>query len=221
MPSCVWCVLSDGTAAVITEAPGGIAWSRVSAGGGKILDTVSVPVNGQTAFRLVVKQNERGTQIIGIPEEEGKAGDIFLDEWRVYYSGSLAQQYTAEAFVYDAETDELIPITEQPTPAMSRYIGYLYLSKVRSLPALISALMKPVRIARLKMRFVDSHKPKIAGYPTGVENQIVHPGQIDGGRSGIWNVPVPGNVELDAGFEVYTKHPDSLSLLAWDTEEEA
>ena len=44
---------------------------------------------------------------------------------------------------------------------------------------------------------------------------------MDGGRSGVWNVPVPGNVELDASFELYTKYPDSLSLIAWNTEEDA
>jgi hypothetical protein len=38
-------------------------------------------------------------------------------------------------------------------------------------------------------------------------------------NDGIADVPVPGNVELDAAFEVYTEQPAALSVICMKTEE--
>jgi hypothetical protein len=220
LPSKIWVLTEDGGVAVLTENVA-VAWSRITAGGGKILDAAGVPVNGMTAFRLIAKKNSKGIQVIGIPESLGEKGGVFLDEWRPYLTGGETSYYESGAVIYDSNTDEVFAMEAYPVPGIGKYIGYPYVSRVRSLPALSGGIMKPQRVARVKMRLVDSHKPKIAGFPTGKENQIVGDGQSDGGRSGVWNVPVPGNVELDAGFELYTRHPDSLSIVAWDTEEDA
>ena len=222
LPSRIWCMLDDGEAAVITDTGGGqVSWSRITVGGGALMDTAGIPVNGQAALRIAAKINSKGIQVIGIPETEGVEGDIFLDEWRPYTSQSIAQYYTSEAVVYDTEDGTVYEYGHYPLGRSGLYIGYSYTSKVRSLPSAEAQSMKPARIARVSLRMIDSHTPKIAGYPSGVENQVVGKGQMDGGRSGVWNVPVPGNVELDASFELYTKYPDSLSLIAWNTEEDA
>jgi hypothetical protein len=222
LPSRIWCVLDDGQAAVITDTGGGqVAWSRIALGGGRLLDTAGIPINGQAALRIAAKINDKGIQVIGIPETEGEQGDVFLDEWRPYTSQGIANYYTDEAVVYDTETGAVYEHGQYPLAKAGLYIGYAYTSKVRSLPSAEAQSMKPARIARVKIRMIDSHTPKIAGFPSGAENQVVGKGQMDGGRSGVWNVPVPGNVELDASFELYTKHPDSLSIIAWDTEEDA
>jgi hypothetical protein len=227
-----WCVPGDGTAAVITDAAGGgrAVWSRVTSGAGTIIGSAAVSINGADALRAAVIQDADGTvPVCAIPESMGEPGDIFLDAWRVYSSSSQLALYRGDevidgrvikgAVIWDRETGETRPLTDPPVPGPDRYIGYPYTSRMRTLPLAASQGLKPVRIARARFRFLESALPFIRGYPSGAVNRITahNPGRY---LDGVSDIPVPGNVELDAAFEVFTEEPEPLSVICYMTEEE-
>jgi hypothetical protein len=61
--------------------------------------------------------------------------------------------------------------------------------------------------------------PYIRGVPSGQTDKVV---LISGERyvDGIADVPVPGAVERDAAFEVFTDEPEPLSVICLFSEEE-
>jgi hypothetical protein len=222
-PVDVWCVLEDGGVARIIDDEGKVAWSRISTTAGKFLDTAVLSIKGQTALRTVAVGNENGIYIAAAPEEPGLREDTYLDVWREYFSILELLDYTDEAYVYDAVTKELVSVKDAPEPGLNKFIGYLYESKLRTLPQPLAQALKPSRIARAKLRLMESHLPYIKGFPSGTQNRIVSPfwnDDLDTPLDGIVDVPVPGNVELDAAFEVYSDKPAALSIICMETEED-
>jgi hypothetical protein len=221
LPVTVWCIMADGSPAVITDnGYGGVSWSRISSEGGAILDTAVLSMRGKEALRIAAVKNDSGFFIAGIPEGPGMKADIFLDLWQEYLNVSLVYNYMDNAVVFDEESGSIVMARDIPAPGGSKYIGYLYTSKFRTLPVEAALAMKPARAARARFRFIESALPFIRGFPSGDVNKIVSPGDerfIDG----IADIPVPGNVELDAAFEVFTDLPFPLSIIAMSTEEDA
>jgi hypothetical protein len=136
---------------------------------------------------------------------------IFLDSWT--YNGEKSD-YDDTAVLYDKDHDRVYLYDAEIPAGTQYYIGYPYMSKVRTLPTVGFGDMRAVRIPRVKIRLLDSCMPFINGYPEGDE---LNPNIItdqQNRRSGIFNVPVPGTNHCDAAYEMYTNYPDSLSVLA-------
>jgi hypothetical protein len=91
------------------------------------------------------------------------------------------------------------------------------------LQAAWTAGLKPARVARLRLRLLDSHLPWVKGHPGGAENRVVSPAwkNVNLPGDGIADVPVPGNTELDASIDIHTDEPAALSILCLATEEDA
>jgi hypothetical protein len=220
MPVSVWCILSDGTAAVLTDAQnsGFFSWSRITTGAGKMMDTAALPMNGASQLRIVAVNTPRGVFICGTPEGRSGPEDIFLDGWQEYTDEELLDMYDDSAVIYDKAGGTVYAKNEAPPPSPGLYIGYRYMTKFRTLPSPKQDL-GPSRIARVKMRFLESVMPYIKGFPSGQTDEVV---SMSGHRyvDGIADVPVPGNVERDAAFEVFTDKPEPLSVLCFFSEEE-
>jgi hypothetical protein len=145
----------------------------------------------------------------------GRGGHIFLDSWTLNGNQS---DYTADACLYDADHDAVYWHGDSLPAGTQYYIGYPYMSKLRTLPAIGFGDMRSVRLPRVKIRLLDSCMPFINGYPEGDE---LNPNIItdqQNRRSGIFDVPVPGTNHRDAAYEIYTNYPDSLSILAINEE---
>jgi hypothetical protein len=141
----------------------------------------------------------------------GRGEHIFLDSWR--FNGNK-DDYTGDAVLYDKAADRVYRYDEAVPADADYYIGYPYMSKIRTLPSAGFGDMRPVRLPRVKARLRDSCMPFINGFPEGDD---LNPNIItdsEGRRSGIFNVPVPGTNNCDAAYEIYTNYPDSLSILA-------
>jgi hypothetical protein len=219
LPLSVWCVLSDGTAAVLTDAGGFFAWSRIELGGAALMDCASLPVYGDDPLRVLAVKNDGGVFIRAARESPGSPGDVFLDGWQEYTSASVLQMYGPEAVVYDSGTGKTYPVTAAPAPGYGLYAGYKYFSRLRTLPSPRQDLA-PARIARVKIRFMESVMPYIKGVPSGGTDKIVAAAAGEKYIDGIADVPVPGSVERDAAFEVFTAEPEPLSVICLYSEEE-
>jgi hypothetical protein len=225
-PASVWCVMDDGNAAVLTDGGGKASWSRVSSGAGGIVDTGSAPTGGSGFIRFVGIRGSDGIYIGAAVEEPGQPGDVFLDLWREYGDARLVSEYGINAVVYDMAAGKAVPVSsaELPEPGAGKYIGYPYTSRMRTLPGESAKTLKPSRVASARFRLLESHLPFIKGYPSGIANRLVHPlwgASLNGARDGVASVPVPGNIEQDAAFEVYTDVPAPLSVICMIDEEDA
>jgi hypothetical protein len=222
LPAQVWCVMRDGGVALVTDASGGgqPAWGRITTGAGRILDTAPLPINGMSVLRTAAVKNDKGVFLCGILEQQSEPDDIFLDDWQPYTT-DIRGDYTAEAVIYDKTANRVYAVNapDLPPPGTGLYIGYTYMAKFRTLPVPETQAMKPVRMARVRMRFMESELPFIKGCPSGAVNKIV---SLHKGRyvDGVADIPVPGNVELDAAFEVFNEAPGPLSVLCLLTEDE-
>jgi hypothetical protein len=226
-PLVLWCVADDGAVAVLVDsgAGGGAAWCRVSCGGSAVLDTAVNTVRGNPAHRLIAARDGHGVCIAQCAESYGESGDVFLDLWREYLSLSLLSDYGAGAVVYDSVSYAVVPASSSPPPepGIGKYIGYAYTSRLRTLPAETANALRPGRVARTRFRFLESHLPFIKGFPSGESNRIVSPywrEGVDVPADGVADVPVPGNVELDAAYEVFSDVPGPLSIICVATEED-
>jgi hypothetical protein len=176
---------------------------------GKVLDLQSFK-SGQDERIYLVRQDPLGKVWLDVLIDSiGRSKHIFLDSWT--HRGSKAD-YTEDAILYDFQNDRVYHYDERPPG--DYYIGYPYISKLRTLPTVGFGDMRPARLPRVKVRLLDSCMPFINGYPEGDE---LHPNIItdqQNRRSGIFDVPVPGTNHRDAAYEIYTNYPDSLSILA-------
>ena len=220
-PVTVWCVMEDGGAAVITDEGGRIAWSRVTCGAGAVADAAVIPVNGMSPLRVAAVRAEDGIYIGAAEDFLGEKGDVFLDLWREYNSAGLVSEYGSRAVIYDAAKRTAAPVTEYPPPdpGEGKYIGYPYESRMRTLPGATAGALKPGRVAAVRLRLLESHLPFIKGHPSGTVNRVVHPlwggseMELNAVKDGVVSVPIPGTVEQDAAFEVYTDVPEPLSVI--------
>jgi hypothetical protein len=221
LPSQVWCVCKDGAVAIATDASGGgtPTWNRVSAYA-RILDTAAVQTAGRPALRVVCVKDEMGVYMCGASEAQSEPVDTFLDNWEEYYSPMQALDFTNEAVIYDSVTGTEYPASQPPTPASGMYIGYKYRTAVRTLPIASAQALRPASVKRVKFRFMESGLPWISGTPSGTADKIVSDDEwhvLDG----VADVPVPGNIEMDAAFEVFTEEAKPLSIICMNIEEEA
>ena len=220
-PVTVWCVMEDGGVTVITDAGGRIAWSRVTCGAGAVADAAVIPVNGMSPLRVAAVRADDGIYIGAAADFLGEKGDVFLDLWREYNSAGLLSMYGSRAVIYDAAKRTAVSILDYPPPdpGEGKYIGYPYESRMRTLPGATAGALKPGRVAAVRLRLLESHLPFIKGHPSGTVNRMVHPlwggsePELNAVRDGVVSVPVPGTVEQDAAFEVYTDVPEPLSVI--------
>ena len=231
VPVNTWCLMKDGGAAVLTDEGGAVSWSRVTSGSGEILDTGVIPVSGESAMRLVAVRLDNGIYVGAAADAPGQPGDVFLDLWRPYIDPVSADGYLFGAVIYDTMTREAVPIdpadkSNLPDGGEGKYIGYPYTSKIRTLPNVSAASIKPSRIPGARMRLLESHLPYIKGYPSGARNRMVNPlwgdsdREMNTPRAGVVPVLGPGNIKQDAAFEGYTDAPEPLSIACMITEED-
>jgi hypothetical protein len=159
------------------------------------------------------------------PGEKGKKGDVFPDLWRAYNNGPLVSEYGPGAAVRDSVSETLVPAGAwpPPEPGEGKYIGYPYESRFRTLPGNSARTLSPSRVAAARFRLLESHLPFIKGHPGGMVNRMVHPlwaGRLDGVRDGVVAVPVPGAIEQDAAYEVFTSVPAPLTVVCMVEEED-
>jgi hypothetical protein len=229
VPVNTWVIMKDGGVAVLTDEGGRVSWSRVTIGDGEILDAGAIPVSGNSAMRLVAVRRDNGIYVGAAADAPGQPGDVFLDLWREYIDETSADGYGSGAVIYDTATREAVRLDKNNLPkgGGGKYIGYPYTSRIRTLPNVSAASLKPSRIPGARMRLLESHLPYIKGYPSGARNRMVNPlwgdsdREMNTPRDGVVPVLVPGNIEQDAAFEVYTDAPEPLSIACMITEEDA
>jgi hypothetical protein len=169
-------------------------------------------------YRNVAIKTEKGVFMCAMPDGMSEPADIFLDLWQAYLSSNIRAMYGDDAVIYDSATGRVYTMAESAPVGNDKYIGYRFMSKFRTLPTPKQDLA-PSRIARAKFRFLESVPPYIKGHPSGLTDRII---MLDESRfiDGVADVPVPGNVERDAAFEVFTDEPDPLSVICFYSEEE-
>lgn len=213
-----------GFAAVIIDAAGqgAPAWVRITTDAGDILDTAALPINGMSVFRHLAIKTGRGIFLCAIPEESSEPADVFLDAWQDYDTQDKKNDYDGSAVIFDKNTHTIYRVSENVFAGENKYIGYLYESKMRTLPVPKEDL-SPSRVARVKLRFLESRLTFIRGYSP--EHKDTQPDRIISMHGaeyidGIADVPVPSTVERDASFEILTNEPEPLSLIRMFSEEE-
>jgi hypothetical protein len=94
------------------------------------------------------------------------------------------------------------------------WIGYPYLSRVRSMPILANEQMKQNIIKTLHIRFTDSFLPRIKSLPNGKEDTISRSEPY----SGVIQMPFPGVWDRDVFFELIHDKPTRCRVLAVNAE---
>jgi hypothetical protein len=217
----------DGKAAVLLyeRGTGTFAWGRiVTGGGGKVKSIATIPgEEGYDEVYLIVERD--GAFFLERLDERGR---VYLDSNRPWTgSGEDWEEYdNASAVVYDETAGRtyrlneaaIPPVPGDFEPAHTMYIGYPFVSRVRSMPVLANDRMKQNNIKALKARFRDSFMPRVRSEPNNVENSIPHRGMPGEGFSGVADIPFPGVYDRDVFFEFVFSEPRRCEILAVNAE---
>jgi hypothetical protein len=122
------------------------------------------------------------------------------------------EDYDQSAVIYDPVLNRVYRMDEPlPDDGHVKYIGYKYLSKVRTLPAVGRGMPEPKRLARINIRLEDSELPFFNGYPEGDGNMNKITDR-QRRRSGVFSAPVPGTNHPDAAYEMQRPPGQSFSF---------
>ena len=194
---------------------GVFAWGRVTLGSGSARSLAVVPgKSGYDDLYLLVEKtagdNEKSYSL-ELLEDGSKA---YLDSYK-QWDGSR-EGYTDEAVIYDKEENKVYPLTgELPEASENRFIGYPYVSRIKSMPVLSNNKMKPVVIKNLLTRFSDSYEPKVKSHPNEHDDTFFFDKTP---FTGIKKIMFPGSWDRDVMFEFIHEKPNKCVILAVNAE---
>ena len=214
-------VRSDGSVATLLydKTNGIMAWNHLIMSKCRIMDcAVTRGYNANDLIFFSVKDgNDYYLEVLDMENS------IYLDscqEWRPTYTTVMAQ-YNDGAKIYNSDTDVLVDYDDVPDDFYHEgdwcWIGYPIKSYIKSMPIVGRDPSKPVRIAKLQVRFFNSWKPvvKVTGLPAEKFNTIR---DADLPYSGVAYINYPGQTDHDVCFEIETDGMKPVNILSVDAQ---
>jgi hypothetical protein len=193
---------------------GTFAWSRFMTKG-LIKSVASLPgMNGYDEVYLVVIRDD-GIFLERLDERR----HVFLDSYEAWTG--FNEHFSGGAVVYDDDSGISYAKGSAPLPITGHHmwIGFPFVSRVRSMPVIANQEMKQSAVKVLQTRFHDSFMPKVRSEPNGVENTIPsRGGNPREGYTGIVQIPFPGIYDKDVFFEFIHDEPNRCEILAVNAE---
>ena len=148
---------------------------------------------------------------------------IYLDSCQQWTPDATAviAQYNTGAVIYNSDTDAIADYNNIPDDFYGEgdwcWIGYKIKSYIKSMPIVGRDPSKPVRIAKLQVRFHESYKPvvKVTGLPEEKFNTIR---DADLPYSGVAYMNYPGQTDHDVCFEIETDEMKPVNILSVDAQ---
>ena len=148
---------------------------------------------------------------------------IYLDSCQQWTPDvtAVTAQYNTGAVIYNADTDVIVDYENVPDDFYHEgdwcWIGYKVKSYIKSMPIVGRDPSKPVRIAKLQVRFHESYKPvvKVTGLPEEKFNTIR---DADLPYSGVAYMNYPGQTDHDVCFEIETDGMKPVNILSVDAQ---
>lgn len=214
-------VRSDGSVATLLydKTNGIMAWNHLIMSKCRIMDcAVTRGYNANDFVFFSVKDgNDYYLEVLDMENS------IYLDscqEWRPTYT-TVTAQYNDGAKIYNSDTDVLVDYDDVPDDFYHEgdwcWIGYPIKSYIKSMPIVGRDPSKPVRIAKLQVRFFNSWKPvvKVTGLPAEKFNTIR---DADLPYSGVAYINYPGQTDHDVCFEIETDGMKPVNILSVDAQ---
>lgn len=141
---------------------------------------------------------------------------VFLDSYAEYDDN--AADYDETAILYNATQNKTCAAANVPSGFIGEndivYIGYEFMSYIKSMPVINSDSTGKKRIVALLVRFLDSFMPvmKINNLPDEKFTQIDDTKEF----SGVAKITYPGTSDYDVTFELKTTRPQPVNILCVD-----
>jgi len=190
------------------RSTGIFAWSRIVTNG-KIKSIASVPSSDgyDELFMLVERDDYYYLEVLR------ETSEVYLDCFKQWDGDRTA--YNDEAVIYDEIENIIYPLTDPlPEASITKWIGYPFTSRVRSMPILGNDRMKPNNIKNILIRFMDSYMPKLKALPNDTEDIITAKEPF----TGVWKTMFPGVWDRDVMFELFHNKPTQCKILAINAE---
>ena len=211
-------VRSDGTVATLLydKTNGIMAWNHIIMKHCQI--TSCAVTRGNDASDLVFFTVKDGNNYY--LEVLDMYNTIYLDsfqQWTPEFTGT----YSAGAVIYNSDTGAIADYDNIPDNFYHEgdwcCIGYKIKSYIKSMPIVGRDPSKPVRIAKLQVRFHESYKPvvKVTGLPEEKFNTIR---DADLPYSGVAYMNYPGQTDHDVCFEIETDGMKPVNILSVDAQ---
>jgi hypothetical protein len=194
---------------------GTFAWTR-SKTFGNFRSVATLPGSDETGFDeiyLIVERN--GNYFL---ERRDERQHVYLDSYEKW-SGSN-ENYDDSAVVFDEQNSKVYPVTQAPAPEEGSvmWIGYPFVSRIRSMPVLANNQMKKQRITSLIFRFLRSYMPKVGSLAGGREIAVNTITNVKEPYSGVWKIPFPGTWDEEVQFELFHEEPTPVTILSINAE---
>ena len=214
-------VRCDGTAATLLydKTNGIMAWNHIIMSKCKIIDcAITRGYNESDLVYFSVKDGEN--YYLEVLNSEN---DFYLDSWQRWTpdATTVTAQYNTGAVIYNTDTDVIVDYDNVPENFYHNgdvcYIGYPIRSYIKSMPIVGRDPSKPVRIAKLQVRFYNSFKPvvKVTGLPKEHFNTIR---DADLPYSGVAYINYPGQTDHDVCFEIEADGIKPVNILSVDAQ---
>ena len=212
-------VRQNGTLAemLYDKTNGIMAWSRINRSVGKIRNCAVTRGDDENDFIfLVVEDNEHFYL-----EKLDYGKEVYLDSWRLYDATEEdpTAGYSDGAILFNETTNMTCPYDDIPQDFINEgdivYIGYTFMSYIKSMPVIGRDPSKRLRISALLVRFLESYKPVIrcTGLPDEKFNSITRVPY-----SGIAKATYPGETDHDVSFELEASEPYPVNILSVDAQ---
>lgn len=208
-------VRADGVAACMLydKTNGIMAWNRIEHGKGKIRNCAVTRGDDENDLIFFVVQD--GNRYFLELLDFGSA--MYIDSWKVYdtTAQSPADGYTDGAILWNMTKDAICEYDNIPADFIEEgdevYIGYSYISYIRSMPVVAGELSQRKRISSLYVRFLESYLPvvKVDNLPDEKFTTIT-----DLPYSGVGKVNYPGATDRDVCFELKTAIIKPVNILS-------
>ncbi|MBO7732308.1 MAG: hypothetical protein J6S67_07140 [Methanobrevibacter sp.] len=216
-------VRQDGTVAemLYDKTNGIMAWSHIIHGNGSI--TNCAVTRGEDENDLIFFVVYDGVKYYLELLDFG-ADFVYLDSWQRWkptYS-TLIAQYDTGAIIWNKTTGAIVEYADFSNIPQDFFhagdecfIGYPFLSYIKSMPIIGKDPSRPVRISNLIVRFLESYKPvvRVTGLPDEKFTTIQTVPY-----SGIGKVNYPGATDHDVCFELEADGLEPVNILSVDAQ---
>jgi hypothetical protein len=212
-------VRQNGTLAemLYDKTNGIMAWSRITQSVGKIRNCAVTRGDDENDFIfLVVEDNEHFYL-----EKLDYGKEVYLDSWKLYDATEEdpTAGYSDGAILFNETTGQTCPYDDIPDDFINEgdvvYIGYKFISYIKSMPVVGRDPSKRLRIVKLVVRFLESYKPvmKCTDLP---DEKFTSISTVP--YSGIAKVNYPGETDHDVHFELEASEPYPVNILSVDAQ---
>ena len=212
-------VRADGVVACMLydKTNGIMAWSRFIHGKAKVISCAVTRGEDENDLIFFLVQEGSGNNARYFLELLDFGMNRYLDSWKLYDTTALnpADGYTAGAILWNKTKDITCPYDDIPEGFIETgnevYIGYSFLSYIKSMPVVAGELSKRQRIASLYVRFLNSYMPvvKCTDLPDEKFTTIT---QLP--YSGVGKVNYPGTTDRDVCFELKADGVKPVNILS-------